>query len=228
MQKLILLVEDDHVIAEAVEAYLLKSGYQVISVVDGLRALEVFKAKKPDMILLDLMLPGLTGEEICKEVRKDSNVPILMLTAKAKEDDIISGLNLGADDYMTKPFSPRELVARVNSLFRRSHEHRKILSWNHDDLTIDLESYEVKKQGNPVSLTQSEYKILITLAKNQNRVFTREDLITYAFDDDFDGYDRTIDSHIKNLRSKIETTSNHPIYIKTIRGVGYKFGGDAA
>lgn len=231
MEKLkILVVEDEKMIAEAVVAYLIKSDFDVTWIDNGRTALQVFYEIKPDMVLLDLMLPGLSGEDICKEIRKESTCPIIMMTAKSSEDQLVEGLTLGADDYIKKPFSPRELVARVQSLFRRTlyqdASELSTLSLNHGDLVLDLEAVEVKKQGNVVCLTQSEYKLLVTMVKAPNRTFTRDELIQYAFNYEFDGYDRTIDSHIKNLRSKIETDSSNPCYIVTVRGVGYKFGGE--
>ncbi|MFV0552454.1 MAG: response regulator [Anaerorhabdus sp.] len=226
----ILVVEDEKIIAEAVIAYLEKNEYEVIWTADGNEAIRMFHENKPDMVLLDLMLPGISGEEICKIIRKESQIPLIMMTAKSSEDHIIDGLNLGADDYITKPFSPRELVARVQSLFRRVVNKdivsNQILLFNQSDLKIDCEAVEVKKKDEIINLTQSEYKLLVTMAKSPNRTYTRDELIQYAFHEDFDGFDRTIDSHIKNLRSKIETDSANPNYIVTVRGVGYKFNGE--
>ncbi len=227
----ILIVEDEPKIAEAVDAYLQKSGYKTLLAYDGRQALALFESGQPDLVILDLMLPFVSGEEICKAIREKSRIPIIMLTAKSSEDHKIEGLNMGADDYMTKPFSPRELVARVNSLFRRCSDGiaptLNAKSWNDGDLSIDFDAYVVKKHGQAVNLTPNEFKLFSTLAKYPNKTFTRDALIEAAFGIDFDGYDRTIDSHIKNLRSKIETDSSNPQYIITIRGVGYKFGGEA-
>ncbi len=226
----ILVVEDEKTIAEAVIAYLEKNEYEVIWADNGNLAVDYFRQNKPDMVLLDLMLPGYSGEEICKIIRSESRIPIIMMTAKSSEDHIVDGLNLGADDYITKPFSPRELVARVQSLFRRTLKEdsfkKNIIEFNANDLKIDLDAVEVFKKDERISLTQSEYKLLTTMAKTPNRTYTRDELIRYAFNSDFDGFDRTIDSHIKNLRSKIETDSTNPIYIVTVRGVGYKFNGE--
>lgn len=226
----ILVVEDEKTIAEAVIAYLEKNEYEVIWADNGNLAVDYFRQNKPDMVLLDLMLPGYSGEEICKIIRSESRIPIIMMTAKSSEDHIVDGLNLGADDYITKPFSPRELVARVQSLFRRTLKEdsfkKNIIEFNANDLKIDLDAVEVFKKDERISLTQSEYKLLTTMAKTPNRTYTRDELIQYAFNSDFDGFDRTIDSHIKNLRSKIETDSTNPIYIVTVRGVGYKFNGE--
>lgn len=227
--KRILVVEDELKIVEFIESYLLNSGYEVLKAANGKEALRLFGQKEIDLILLDLMLPDISGEEICKEIRKTSKVPIIMLTAKSSDESIINGLDIGADDYMTKPFSPRQMIARVNALFRRSTTEEasvEILSFHQGDLVINSTDYTVKKAGKVTYLTPSEYKILITLAKRPNKVFTREELINVAFDGDYFGYDRTIDSHIKNLRAKIEDNHKECTYILTIRGIGYRFGGD--
>ena len=224
----ILIVDDEPKIVEAVEAYMKNSGYQTITAYDGKSALEKFHSHQPDMVVLDLMLPHLSGEEICQIIRRESRIPIIMLTAKVHEDDKINGLNLGADDYMTKPFSPRELVARVKSLFRRCGDGISPLfntmKLNDGDLEVNFDSHVIKKNGDIVNLTPNEYKLFVAMAKYPQKTFTREELIEIAFGIDYDGYDRTIDSHIKNLRSKIETDSAYPQYIITVRGVGYKFG----
>lgn len=228
IKKKILIIDDEPKIVEAVAAYLENSGYETFSAFDGEKALDFINKIKPDLVILDLMLPKISGEEICKTIRKTSRIPIIMLTAKVDEDDKITGLNIGADDYVTKPFSPRELVARVNSLLRRSDEGSSPLynkmSWNDNDLEIDLNSYTVKKSGETVNLTPNEFKLLCTIIKYPNKTFTREELIEIAFGAEFDGFERTIDSHIKNLRSKIEDDSTNPKYIITVRGIGYKFG----
>ncbi len=227
-QNTILVVEDEPKISEAIDAYLRKNGYKTLLAYDGREALGLFENHQPDLVILDLMLPYISGEEICKEIRKQSKTPIIMLTAKSSEDNKIAGLNMGADDYITKPFSPRELVARVNSLFRRCSDGisplNNEISWNNGDLSVDFEAYSVKKQGKAINLTPNEFKLFSTLAKYPNKTFTREELIELAFGIDFEGYDRTIDSHIKNLRSKIEPDNSSPRYILTIRGIGYKFG----
>jgi DNA-binding response OmpR family regulator len=227
--KRILVVEDEIKIVEFIESYLLNSGYEVYKAPTGREAFQILKDQSIDLVLLDLMLPDISGEQICKEIRKTSTIPIIMLTAKTSDENIIRGLNIGADDYMTKPFSPRQMIARVNALLRRipkESDNPDILSFNQGDLIINQGDYTVKKAGKVASLTPSEFKILITLAKRTNKVFTREELIHVAFDGDYLGYDRTIDSHIKNLRSKIEGNLKECIYILTIRGIGYKFGGN--
>lgn len=226
--KKILIVDDEPKIVEAVAAYLENSGYQTKVAFDGETALNILKKENPDLVILDLMLPKISGEKICQMIRKTSRIPVIMLTAKVEEDDKINGLNIGADDYITKPFSPRELVARVNSLMRRVDEGSaplfSIMSWNNSDLEVDFESYTVKKSGQVVNLTPNELKILFTIIKYPNKTFTREELIECAFGIEYDGFERTIDSHIKNLRSKIEDDTTNPKYILTVRGIGYKFG----
>lgn len=228
--KKILIVEDEPKIAEAVCAYLNKDGYTTLIACDGKQALLLFATKHPDMLILDLMLPCISGKEVCRAVRNESQIPIIMLTAKASEHSKIEGLCIGADDYITKPFSPRELVARVNSLFRRCDSGISptfnVMSWNDGDLEVDFEACRVKKQGIVINLTQSEFKLFSALIKYPNKTFTRDKLIEVAFGIDFDGYDRTIDSHIKNLRAKIETDTANPVYILTVRGMGYKFEGE--
>lgn len=227
--KRILVVEDEEKIVEFIESYLINSGYEVYKAFTGTEALKIFNSQSIDLVLLDLMLPDISGEQICKELRKTSKVPIIMLTAKSSEESILNGLDIGADDYITKPFSPRQMIARVKALLRRVSEKNAdsdILSFNHGDLMINQIDYTVKKANKTIYLTPSEFKILITLAKRPSKVFTREELINAAFDGDYLGYDRTIDSHIKNLRAKIETDPKECKYILTARGIGYKFGGE--
>lgn len=224
----ILLVDDEKKILEVVQAYLEKEGYLVYTSMSGKQALEVFKKVNPDLLVLDLMLPDLTGQEVCSLIRQESNIPIMMLTAKITEDDKINGFTLGADDYLTKPFSPRELVARVKALLRRSGGGKNsgaVLSFGNEDLVINETSYEVMKKGKLLSLTPNEFKILNILAKHQGKAFSRWELINLALGYDYEGYERTIDTHIKNLRQKIEDDSKNPVYILTVYGIGYKFGG---
>lgn len=226
--KKVLIVDDEIKIVEAVVAYLENSGYHAFVAYDGEKALSIFDKIQPDLVVLDLMLPKISGEEVCKAIRRTSRVPIIMLTAKVDEDEKINGLNIGADDYVTKPFSPRELMARINSLFRRSDEGVSPLfhsmSWNNNDLEVDLNSYTVKKSGEIVNLTPNEFKLLCAMIKYPKKTFTRDELIEIAFGIEYDGFQRTIDSHIKNLRSKIENDTSNPTYIVTVRGIGYKFG----
>ena len=221
--KNILVVDDEIKIVEVISLYLKNEGYEVVFAANGREAIDKYKSNDIDLIILDLMLPDISGEDVCKEIREISDVPIVMLTAKTDESSILNGYSLGSDDYITKPFSPKQLVAKVNALFKRviKIESRKI-SFN-DDLIIDLKSSEVTKNNNLVSLTPSEYKILTILAKHPQQVFTREELLDYIIGENDYVYDRIIDSHIKNLRAKIESDSKNPRYIKTVRSLGYKF-----
>lgn len=225
----ILVVDDEPKIVEVVKSYLENRGFAVSEAYNGKEALEKFEKENPSLVILDLMLPDITGEEICRTLRKKSRVPIIMLTAKVEEEDILRGLNIGADDYVTKPFSPRQLVARVEAVLRRASDAlvplASILSFNNDELVIDTLKYEVKRNGEIINLTPNEYKLLLTLVKYPDKTFTRDELISTAFGDDFTGYDRTIDAHIKNLRQKIEKDPKKPEYILTVYGVGYRFGG---
>lgn len=226
----ILVVDDEAKIVEVVKSYLENSGYQVVEAYNGKEALEQFEQEKPALVILDLMLPDISGEEICKTLRKRSRVPIIMLTAKVEEEDILRGLNIGADDYVTKPFSPRQLVARVKAVLRRSEDAliplSSLLSFNHGELVIDTLKYEVRRYEKPVNLTPNEYRLLLTLARYPDKTFTRDELIRIGLGEDFDGYDRTIDTYIKNIRQKIEPDPKNPKYVLTVHGIGYRFGGD--
>lgn len=227
----ILAIDDEEKILDVIKAYLEREGYSVFTETNGANAINTFKSLKPDLVILDLMLPGLSGEEICSKIRAISKVPILMLTAKVEEDDKVYGFSIGADDYLTKPFSPRELTMRVKAILRRTKDDmalNDIFSFNDGDLVIDTRSYEVKKSGEIVNLTPNEYKLLTVMAQNPNRVFTRGELIEKVMGYDFEGFDRTIDAHIKNLRQKIEDDPKNPVYIKTVYGAGYKFGEENA
>ncbi|MCL2100458.1 MAG: response regulator transcription factor [Fibromonadales bacterium] len=226
--KNVLVVDDEPNIREVVAALFKSKGFNVFSAEDGAKALEIFNAENIALVILDLMMPGVPGEEVCQTLRKKSRVPIIMLTAKVEEHEIVSGLELGADDYVTKPFSLKELYARAEAVLRRTQSELQPLtaknSWRNGDLTIDFEKNEVLKRGTAVSLTRNEHKILSTLVKYPGRVFSRDALIENALGDEFDSYDRAIDSHIKNLRKKIEDDSKNPIYVQTVYGLGYKFG----
>lgn len=228
--KKILIVDDEVKIVEVVKSYLLNSGYQVYEAYNGTDALSLFDKVNPSLVILDLMLPDISGEEICRNIRKKSRVPIIMLTAKIEETDILTGLDIGADDYITKPFSPKQLVARVIAVLRRAENDlaplSNILSFKQDDLIIDHLKYEIRKKGEIINLTPIENKILMTLLKYPQKTFSRDELICTALGEDFNGYDRTVDTHIKNLRQKIETDPKNPEYVLTIYGIGYKFGGD--
>lgn len=229
-RKRVLIIDDEVKIVEVVKSYLENSGYSAYAAYNGKSALDLFDRINPSLILLDLMLPDISGEDLCLTIRKKSRVPIIMLTAKIEEEDILKGLNIGADDYVTKPFSPRQLMARVEAVLRRTNDTAiplgTALAYHEDDLIINTAKYEVKKNGLVVNLTPNEYKLLLTLAKYPNKTFTREELIFLVLGDDFSGYDRTIDTHIKNVRQKIETDPKNPKYILTVHGVGYKFGGE--
>ncbi|MGG1399829.1 response regulator transcription factor [Bacillus salipaludis] len=228
----ILLVDDERRITEVLEAYLEREGYEIHRADNGIDALKKVKTVQPDLIILDLMLPDISGEEVCRLVRKESDVPILMLTAKSAEDDRINGIIIGADDYLTKPFSPREVVVRVQAILRRvkkKSEKVERLEFNGKKLTIDLEKKEVTINGHEITLTPIEYKLLTNMALNPGRVYSRMDLLEKIQDEGmfYEGYERSVDTHIKNLRKKIELESRQPEFILTVFGMGYKFGGVA-
>ncbi len=224
-EKRVLLVEDDKVIRDAVAAYFERENYIVRGVGDGQSALEEFEKHGFDVIILDLMLPKLSGERVCRAIRETSNVPIIMLTAKGEVEDRIIGLELGADDYLIKPFSPRELVARVRALLRRAHSESEpqleVLDFG--DLVIDISGHKVTISGREIDLTASEFKLLTTLARFPGRVYTRMELVEKVLGYDFEGYERTIDSHVKNLRAKLGDDPRNPRWLYTVHGVGYRF-----
>lgn len=228
----ILVIDDEKMIREAVCSYLEKKGFSVLAAETGREGLQIFQSQPVSFVILDLMLPDLSGEEVCTSLRKRSGVPIIMLTAKTMEDDVLNGLQIGADDYMTKPFSLKELHARVEAVLRRTASEPKpsasLFSWNDGDLTVDFAQRTVKKRGFSVSLTPIEWKLLSAFIKYPQKVFTRDALISIAFDVGFDGYDRVIDTHIKNLRKKIEDDPKKPLYIRTVHGIGYQFRGEDA
>jgi DNA-binding response OmpR family regulator len=223
----ILIVEDEEKIVSVIEAYLKHEGYQTLSAVDGKTAISLFEMHRPDAVVLDRMLPELNGDEVLKTIRQLSDVPVLMLTAKGSENDVVEGLNLGADGYVIKPFRPRELVARLEALLRRfgPKENGEAITVNGGDLKVDMTAHQVWRGGREIPLTPNEYKLLIALIRQPAKVFTREELILCAFGFSYEGFERTIDSHIKNLRAKLEDKTEEPVYIRTVRGVGYKFGG---
>lgn len=230
MTQTVLIVDDESMIREAVSSYFEKQGCIVFSADNGKDALEIFEQETITFVILDLMLPDMSGEEICTVIRKKSRVPIIMLTAKTGEEDVLNGLQVGADDYVTKPFSLKELYVRMTVILRRACDDLRPLaekySWNDNDLTIDFEQNEVYKRKKLLALTPSEWKILSAFIKYPKKIYTRQELIEFVFAPDFDGYDRVIDTHIKNLRKKIEDNPKKPVYIKTIHGLGYKFGGE--
>ncbi len=223
----ILVVEDEKNISDVIIAYLEKENFNVFKAYDGESAMKLFREEDIHLIILDLMIPILSGKEVCKRVRSTSNVPIIMLTAKTEEEDRVTGLSIGADDYVSKPFSPRELVSRVKALLRRSYRNSSPLAeklyFNDGDLQIELDKMIVKKSGNEISLTSNEFKILFALVSAPNQVLSREQLIEASLGYDYEGFDRTIDTHIKNIRHKIENTPKSPNYIQTVYGIGYKF-----
>ena len=230
MSKKIFVVDDEPQIVKVLKAYLEKAGFQVVTASEGNTALLTFQREKPDFMILDLNLPGMDGLDICRTVRRDSNIPILMLTARVEEADRLIGLELGADDYVVKPFSPREVVARVRTIFRRTMaEPTKAEIIQTGDLLIDLEQHTVNLAGKAIELTPTEFEILVTLAKQPKRVFSRLQIMEQAQGDAYEGYERTIDAHIKNLRFKLEPNPKKPVYIQTVFGLGYKFeAGDHA
>ncbi|MFN3928536.1 MAG: response regulator [Thermoflexus sp.] len=221
--KTILLVEDEPRMRQVVRAYLEQAGFRVIAVGDGPSALHAFRREQPDLIVLDLMLPGMDGFEVCRAIRRESGVPIIILTARIEEEDRVVGLELGADDYITKPFSPRELVARVRAVLRRAQgELAPPAIIRVGDLTIDLERREVRVGDREVRLTPTEFELLAALARHPGRVFTRLQLLERIQGVAYEGYERTVDAHIKNLRQKIEPDPKNPQYVLTVYGVGYK------
>lgn len=221
--KKVLVVDDDVKTVELVEIYLKRDGYQVLTAYDGVEALSIAQESCPDLIILDLMLPDIDGLEVCRTLRHESAVPIIMLTARTTDQDKLTGLDLGADDYVTKPFSPRELAARVRAVLRRLPGERGPEEIKRGELSMDFMKHEAWFSDRPLNLTSVEFKLLGILAKEPGRVFTRANLIEEALGYDFEGFDRTIDVHILNLRRKLETDPSHPIYIKTVYGIGYKF-----
>lgn len=223
----VLVVDDERKIRELVRSYLEREGYAVLIADSGQGALETAARVTPDLVVLDLMLGDLSGEEVARSLRETSEIPIIMLTAKASEEDRVSGLRLGADDYLVKPFSPRELVARVGAVLRRASGTAtdQRLSFEAGELSIDKDAREVDFRGERRELTRSEFDLLLALASRPHRVFSRYELVTRVQGYDYEGYERTIDAHIKNLRRKLSEDPRHPRYIETVTGVGYKFIG---
>lgn len=224
--KTILVVEDEKPIAEILKVNLIKNGYKVLNAFDGKEALDIALANEPDLILLDVMLPTMDGFTVCKKIRETKSTPIIMLTARAEEVDKVLGLELGADDYITKPFSLRELMARVKANLRRSAV--AVADTNEPlvfaELEINVERYEVKKRGEVVELTYREFELLKYLATQSGKIFSREHLLNKVWDYEYVGDDRTVDVTIRRLREKIEDDPSNPVYILTKRGVGYYFG----
>jgi two-component system alkaline phosphatase synthesis response regulator PhoP len=220
----ILVVDDDPGIVKVVRAYLEQAGFDVSLAYDGKKAMQIARHDKPDLVILDLMLPEMDGWDVCRALRKESDVPIIMLTARVEESDKLIGLELGADDYVTKPFSPRELVARVRSVLRRVRgTPSRPARLSHGEITIDLSRHSVEVRGEVVDLTPTEFDLLATLMEDPGRAFSRSQLLESVQGYAYDGYERTIDVHIKNLRQKVEADSRSPRHIKTVYGIGYKF-----
>lgn len=221
----VLVVDDDVKTVELVRLYLDRDGYQVLTAYDGVEALRLARESYPDLIVLDLMLPDIDGLEVCRTLRHESDVPIIMLTARTTDQDKLTGLDLGADDYVTKPFSPKELAARVRAVLRRLPGERGPEEIKRDELSMNFTKHEAWFDGRPLNLTSVEFNLLGVLAREPGRVFSRASLIEEALGYDFEGFDRTIDVHVLNLRRKLEPDPSHPRYIKTVYGVGYKFVG---
>ncbi len=220
----ILVVDDDPGIVKVVRAYLEKAGFQVLVAYDGKKALHIARHDKPHLVILDLMLPEMDGWDVCRALRKESDVPIIMLTARVEESDKLIGLELGADDYVTKPFSPQELVARVRAVLRRVEGMpAKPERISRGEITVDLSRHAVTVGDEPLDLTPTEFDLLATLIQDPGRTFTRSQLLEQTQGYAYEGYERTIDVHIKNLRQKIETDPSNPQHIRTVYGVGYRF-----
>jgi DNA-binding response OmpR family regulator len=220
----VLVVDDDPGIVKLVRAYLEQAGFAVSVAYDGKKAMQIARHERPDLVILDLMLPEMDGYDVCRALRKESEVSIIMLTARVEESDKLIGLELGADDYVTKPFSPRELVARVRSVLRRAGGMpAKPERLSHAEITVDLSRHLVEVRGQAIDLTPTEFDLLATLMEDPGRAFTRAQLLEAVQGYAYDGYERTIDVHIKNLRQKIEEDAGNPQRVKTVYGIGYKF-----
>jgi two-component system response regulator RegX3 len=222
----ILIVEDEEPLAEGLSYSLRYEGYDVIAVPDGTKGLEVFRTFEPDLILLDLMLPGRSGIEVCQSIRRESDVPIIILTAKGAESDKVMGLSVGADDYVTKPFSTPELVARLRAVLRRARTAEPVPTehLSYGDLQMNLVSRKLNVRGNPVELTRREFDLLEMFMRHPGRVFTREALLSRVWGESEFIDDRTVDDHVRWLRQKIEVDPGHPVMLQTVRSVGYRFG----
>ena len=224
MNGMILVVDDEPKIVKQARDYLEKSGYRVVTAGDGTTAMAVARHERPDLVVLDLNLPGLDGLDVCRALRRESDVPIIMLTARVEETDRLIGLELGADDYITKPFSPRELVARVRAVLRRVRGGVRTPGLiRAGDLEIDVHGHRLTRAGEPIRLTRSEFNLLVVLAQHPGQTFTRAQLLDRLHGVAYDGYDRSVDAHIKNLRRKLEANPVEPRYVLTVYGVGYKF-----
>lgn len=227
----LMIVEDEEMIRTAVAAFFEAKGYRVLTAEDGETALKLFDEEQVDFILLDLMLPGVSGEEVCRRLRIRSQVPILMLTAKTQDSAVIEGFDLGADDYVTKPFSMKQLLARVEAIRRRTSPREDAPKdkdiYIYEDLRLDGTAHQAFLKGTLLELTPIEWRILYALAAHPCKTFTRDELLDLAFDSEYDGFDRSVDTHIKNLRKKLGDDPRDPRYLFTVRGVGYRLGGKA-
>ena len=223
MPKKILVVDDEPKIAEICQDYLKAAGYEVVTAMTGPEGLSAARREKPDLVVLDLMLPEMDGLDVCRTLRRESDVPIIMLTARVEETDKLIGLEIGADDYITKPFSPRELVARVRVVLRRASGDPASDVIRAGEVSLDRARYEVNLPGKTIPLTPTEFEILATLMSQPGRIFSRSQLLNAAHGVAFESYERAIDSHIRNLRRKLESSDGRPNYIVTVHGVGYKF-----
>ncbi|MDD5039189.1 MAG: response regulator transcription factor [Dehalococcoidales bacterium] len=225
MARKILVVDDEKKIVEILKAYLERENYQVITAYDGRSALELARRDSPDLIILDLMLPEVSGWDVCQELRRESDVPVIMLTARDDTTDKVVGLELGADDYVTKPFDPKEIISRIRAVLRRSEGKTAAkTTLNVGYISIDAEKRLVRRGDSNIELTPIEFEILKVLVENPGRVYSRMQLLDKVQGDAYEGYERTIDSHIKNLRRKLELDPEHPGFIITVYGVGYKLG----
>lgn len=220
----ILVVDDELDIVQLLQAYLERAGYAVVTAVEGRAALAVFRRERPNLVVLDLNLPELDGLDVCRQIRRQSDVPIIMLTARIEETDRLIGLELGADDYVVKPFSPREIVARVRAVLRRSEGapvRAEVLSAG--GVKLDLTRRTASVNGRPLDLTTMEFDLLAVLLEHAGKVFSRQEFLDRIQGSAFEGYDRTVDVHIKNLRKKLGDDPQNPCFIETVRGVGYRF-----
>jgi two-component system, OmpR family, alkaline phosphatase synthesis response regulator PhoP len=226
VRKKVLIVDDDAKVVEVLKLYLEHDGCEVLTGFTGTEGLRLARENEPDLIVLDIMLPEIDGLQVCRTIRNESDVPIIMLTARITEQDKITGLDLGADDYVIKPFSPRELAARIRAVLRRMPEamlERGPAEIQRGSLNINFQRFEILQDGQPIKLTRTEFKLLGILAKSPGRVFRRADLANLVFGNDFDSFEHTLDTHILNLRRKLEPDPNHPRHILTVFGEGYRF-----
>jgi len=229
MNNTILVVDDDKKTVDLIQLYLEQENYKVQKAYDGKDALLLARTHRPDLVVLDLMLPTIDGLELCRLLRMESDIPVIVLTARTTEDDKLKGLESGADDYLTKPFSPRELVARIHVVLRRAgqkEEEGRLLRRQIGSLVIDFAAHEAWLQGRLIHLTPREFKLLETLALDPGRAFSRPELISRVFGQNYEGFERTVDVHMKNLRKKIEPDPDHPLYLETVYGFGYKLRKD--